>query len=94
MTYEFNSLHDWQQIDTEITRAIRALHNYEHKSQLARLHRNLTASVTSLSKADVERRKYKRWPIYDEKLQVVQQQLQELQHWLVFATLIDTKSES
>ena len=86
---EFNSLHDWQVIDQQLSRSIRGLHKWEHRRQLELMHKNLTISVTSLSKADVERRRYVRWPIYEEQLAKVQQQLQELQQWLTFATLLD-----
>lgn len=86
---EFNSLHDWQAIDRQISRSIWALHNLQHKRQLERMYKNLTKSVTALSRADVERRRYGRLPIYDEQLTKVQQQLQELQSWLMFATLLD-----
>lgn len=87
--FEFNSLHDWDKIDREIYNSIRAVHNFGHKIQLSIMHKNLTKSVTSLSKADVYRRKYGRSPKYDEQLAKVQQELQELQQWLTFATLLD-----
>jgi hypothetical protein len=90
---EFQSLHDWQAIDLQISRAIWALYNLQHKRQLERMHKNLTKSVTTLSKLDVERRRYVRWPAYEEQLAKVQQELQELQSWLMFATLLDEKPE-
>jgi hypothetical protein len=88
---DFNSLHDWQAIDRQISRSIWALHNLQHKRQLDRMYKNLTNSVTRLSKADVERRRYVRWPAYEEQLAKVQQELRELQSWLMFATLLDEK---
>ena len=88
---EFQSLHDWQQIESQILRNLWALNNLQHKRQLERMYRNLTRSVTTLSKADVERRRYSRWPAYEEQLAKVQQELQELQSWLMFATLLDEK---
>jgi hypothetical protein len=88
---EFRSLQDWQQIESQILRNLWALNNLQHKRQLERMYRNLTRSVTALSKADVERRRYVRWPAYEEQLAKVQQELQELQGWLVFATLLDEK---
>lgn len=88
---EFQSLHDWQKIDHQISRSIWALHNLQHKRQLERMYKNLTHSVTNLSRADVDRRRYGRSPAYDEQLAKVQQELQELQSWLMFATLLDEK---
>jgi len=88
---EFQSLHDWQAIDRQISRGIWALYNLQHKRQIERMYKNLTNSVTSLSKADVERRRYGRSVKYDEQLLKVQQELQELQSWLMFATLLDEK---
>jgi hypothetical protein len=88
---EFTSLHDWQAIDKQISRSLWALHNLQHKRQLERMYKNLLRSVTALSKLDVERRRYVRWPAYDEQLLKVQQELQELQSWLMFATLLDEK---
>ncbi len=88
---EFNSLHDWQAIDQQISRSIWALHNLQHKRQIERLYKNLVNSVTSLSRADVDRRRLGHSPKYDEQLAKVQQELQDLQHWLMFATLLDEK---
>ncbi len=88
---EFNSLHDWQAIDQQISRSIWALHNLQHKRQIERLYKNLVNSVTSLSRADVDRRRLGHSPKYDEQLAKVQQELQELQGWLMFATLLDEK---
>ncbi len=48
-------------------------------------------TVTDLSRADVDRRRYGHSIKYDEQLAKVQQQLQELQSWLMFATLLDEK---
>lgn len=87
--YEFNSLDDWIQVDKEIYTAIRAVRNFGHKIQLSIMHKNIAKSVTALSKADIDRRKFGRSPIYDEQLAKVQQELQELQQWLTFATLLD-----
>lgn len=88
---EFQSLHDWQAIDRKISSAIWALHNLQHKRQLELMYKNLINSVTALSKADVDRRRLGRSPKYNEQLARVQQELQELQHWLMFATLLDEK---
>jgi hypothetical protein len=88
---EFKSMQDWNTIEMQIRRSMWALYNLQHKRQLERMYKNLLQSVTVLSKLDVERRRYVRWPIYDEQLAKVQQELQELQSWLMFATLLDEK---
>lgn len=88
---EFQSLHDWQAIDKQISSSIWALHNLQHKRQLEKMYKNLANSVTGLSKADVDRRRLGHSPKYNEQLAKVQQELQELQSWLMFATLLDEK---
>ena len=88
---EFQSLHNWQDIETQIKRSMWALYNLEHKRQLEKMYKNLANSVTSLSKADVDRRRFGHSVKYDEQLLKVQQELQELQSWLMFATLLDEK---
>ena len=88
---EFQSLHDWQLIEKQIRRNLWALYNLQHKRQLERMYKNLTNSVTLLSKADVDRRRLGHSVKYDEQLVKVQQELQELQSWLMFATLLDEK---
>ncbi len=84
-------MQDWNAIEMQIRRSMWALYNLQHKRQLERMYKNLLQSVTTLSKLDVERRRYVRWPAYDEQLAKVQQELQELQSWLMFATLLDEK---
>ena len=88
---EFQSLHDWQTIDQQLRRNLWALHNLQHKRQIERMYKNLTNSVTVLSQTDVERRRFGHSVKYEEQLVKVQQQLQELQGWLMFATLLDEK---
>jgi hypothetical protein len=88
---EFQSLHDWQQTEAQIRRNLWALHNLQHKRQLERMYKNLVQSVTKLSQDDVDRRRLGRSTRYDEQLAKVQQELQELQSWLMFATLLDEK---
>jgi len=90
---EFQSLHDWQSIDKQIRSNLWALYNLQHKRQLERMYKNLTNSVTLLSKADVDRRRFGQSITYNDQLAKVQQQLQELQSWLMFATLLDEKPE-
>jgi hypothetical protein len=88
---DFNSLNDWPAIDTQIRRNLWAMHNLPNKRQMERIYRNLESSVTELSQLNVERRKHGHSIRYDEQLAKVQQELQELQSWLMFATLLDEK---
>jgi catalase len=88
---DFNSLDDWPAIDTQIRRNLWAMYNLTNKRQMERMYRNLESSVTELSRLNVERRKYGHSVRYDEQLAKVQQELQELQGWLMFATLLDEK---
>ncbi len=84
-------MQDWDAIDTQIKRSLWALYNLQHKRQLERMYKNLLHSVTELSRADVDRRRLGRSTKYDEQLLKVQRELQELQSWLMFATLLDEK---
>ena len=86
-------MQDWNAIETQIKRSLWALYNLQHKRQLERMYKNLTQSITELSKLDVDRRRFGRSTKYDEQLLKVQQELQELQSWLMFATLLDEKPE-
>ena len=70
-----------------------ALYNLQHKRQLERMYKNLIQSVTELSRTDIERRRFGHSVKYNEQLAKVQQELQELQSWLMFATLLDQKPE-
>jgi len=88
---DFNSLDDWPAIDTQIRRNLWAMYNLTNKRQMERMYRNLESSVNELSQLSVERRKYGHSVRYDEQLAKVQQELQELQGWLMFATLLDEK---
>ena len=88
---EFNSMQDWNAIETQIKRSLWALYNLQHKRQLERMYKNVLQSITELSKLDVDRRRFGRSTKYDEQLAKVQQELQELQSWLMFATLLDEK---
>ena len=88
---DFNSLDDWPAIDTQIRRNLWAMYNLTNKRQMERMYRNLESSVTKLSQLNVERRKYGHSVRYNEQLAKVQQELQELQSWLMFATLLDEK---
>jgi hypothetical protein len=90
---EFNSIQDWNAIETQIKRSLWALYNLQHKRQLERMYKNVLQSITELSKLDVDRRRFGRSTKYDEQLLKVQQELQELQSWLMFATLLDEKPE-
>lgn len=88
---DFNSLDDWPAIDSQIRRNLWAMYNLTNKRQMERMYRNLESSVTELSQLNVERRKYGHSVRYDEQLAKVQQELRELQGWLMFATLLDEK---
>jgi allophanate hydrolase subunit 1 len=88
---EFNSIDDWPNIDQQIRRNLWAMHNLANKRQLERMHRNIEDSVRCLSQLSVEYRKYGHSVRYSEQLAKVQQELQELQSWLMFATLLDEK---
>jgi catalase len=90
---DFNSMQDWNAIETQIKRSMWALYNLQHKRQLEQMYKNLIQSVTELSRTDIERRRFGHSVKYDEQLAKVQQELQELQSWLMFATLLDQKPE-
>lgn len=90
---DFNSMQDWNAIETQIKRSMWALYNLQHKRQLEQMYKNLIQSVTELSRTDIERRRFGHSVKYDEQLAKVQQELQELQGWLMFATLLDQKPE-
>jgi hypothetical protein len=88
---EFWNLHDWQEIDKNLRASLWALNNLQNKRQIEKMYKNLLNSVTGLSKADVDRRRIGHSVKYDEQLAKVQQELLELQRWLLFATLLDEK---
>jgi len=88
---DFNSLDDWPAIDSQIRRNLWAMYNLVNKRQLERMYRNLEASVNHLSRLNVDRRRHGHLIHYDEQLAKVQQELQELQSWLMFAALLDQK---
>jgi hypothetical protein len=88
---ELNSLDDWPAIDSQIRRNLWAMYNLGNKRQLERMYKNLESSVNELSRLNIERRRYGHSIRYDEQLTKVQQELQELQSWLMFAALLDEK---
>ena len=88
---DFGSLDDWPAIDSQIRRNLWAMYNLTNKRQMERMYKNLESSVAELSRLNVERRRHGHSVHYDEQLAKVQQQLQELQSWLMFATLLDVK---
>ena len=88
---EFNSLDDWPQIDQQIRRTLWAMHNLPNKRQLDRMYKNLNNSVTELSKLQIDLKRYGHSVQFNEQLVKVQQELLELQRWLMFATLLDEK---
>lgn len=89
---EFRSLNNWCELDKQLRSSIWSLCNLQHKREIDRIYKNLVKSVTVLSQADVTRRRFGHSVEYDEQLAKVQQELQELQGWLMFATLLDEKS--
>jgi hypothetical protein len=88
---EFKSLQDWPAIDQQIRRNLWAMHNIPNKRQLERMYRNLETSVRQLSQLEVDRRRRGYSVHYDQQLAKVQQELQELQSWLMFGALLDEK---
>lgn len=90
---EFNSLNDWPWVDAELRRSLRALHNFNSKQQLSKMLDNLQHAITELSKSEITLRRTGNSTEYLAKLAIVREQLAHLQQWLVFATLVDTKSE-
>jgi len=88
---EFQSLDDWPKIESQIRRNLWALYNLQHKRQVEKIYKNLLESVSQLSKESITMRRYGHSIRYDEQLAKVQQELQELQSWLMFATLLDEK---
>ena len=90
---EFNSLNDWPLVDAELRRALRALHDFGAKRQLAKMLDNLQLAITELSKSEIDVRRTGYNKTYLARLATVREQLAHLQQWLVFATLIDKKPE-
>jgi hypothetical protein len=90
---EFNSLDDWALVNQQLRGQIRPLYNQQHRRQLFKMHDNLYHSVTELSRCEVDYRRTHNSTQYLEQLAKCKQQLLELQQWLMFATLLDTKSE-
>jgi hypothetical protein len=90
---EFTSLEDWPKIDQQIRRNLWAMYNLANKRQLEKMYKNLINSVTQLSRLQVDKKRYGHSISYNEQLAKVQQELQELQGWLIFATLLDEKPE-
>ena len=88
---DFNSLDDWPNLDTQIRRNLWAMYNLPNKRQMDKMYKNLCNSVNELSKLNIDRRRYGHSVRYDEQLAKVQQELQELQSWLMFAALLDEK---
>lgn len=88
---DLNSLEDWPEIDKQIRRNLWAMYNLTHKRQMEQMYRNLESSVDTLSQLDVERRRHGHSVRYDEQLTKVQQELKDLQGWLMFAALLDEK---
>ena len=90
---EFNSLNDWAVANQQIRGNIRPLYNQQHRRQLLKMHDNLYHSVTKLSRAEIDLRRTGNSTHYLEQLAKCRRELRELQQWLTFATMIDTKPE-
>jgi hypothetical protein len=91
--HEFNSLNDWPLVNQQLRSTIRPLYNQQHRRQLFKMHDNLYHSITELSKAEIDLRRTGNSLLYLEQLVKCRQELQELQQWLMFATLLDEKPE-
>lgn len=90
---EFNSLDDWALVDQQLRRNLQALYNCSNRRQLLRMRDNLYHSVTELSRKEIDYRRTGNSTQYMEQLTKCRQQLQDMQQWLMFATLLDTKPE-
>jgi hypothetical protein len=88
---EFNSLDDWAVVNQHIRNNIRWLHNQSNRRQLYQMHNNLYSSVTELSKTEIDFRRTGNSVRYLAQLAKCKQELQELQQWITFATLLDQK---
>jgi len=90
---EFNSLDDWALLDQQLRRNMQELYNGSNRRQLLKMRDNLYNSVTELSKLEIDARRTGNYVKHNEQLDKCKQELQELQQWLMFATLLDTKPE-
>ena len=90
---EFNSLDDWALVNQQLRSNIRLLYNQQHRRQLYKMHDNLYHSVTELSRQEIDLRRTGNSTRYLAQLAKCRNELQELQQWLMFATLLDTKPE-
>jgi len=87
--FEFNSLNDWALLDQQLRRNVHALHNWQNQRQLRKMRDNLYNSVTELSRIEIDARRTGNYVKHTKQLAKCKQELQELQQWLMFATLID-----
>ena len=90
---EFNSLDEWALLDQQLRRNMRELYNIQHRRQLLKMHANLYNSVTELSRAEIDARRTGNYTQHNLQLAKCKQELTDLQQWLMFATLLDTKPE-
>ena len=90
---EFNSLDDWALVNQQLRSNIRPLYDQQHRRQLYKMHDNLYHSVTELSRQEIDLRRTGNSTRYLAQLAKCRNELQELQQWLMFATLLDTKPE-
>jgi hypothetical protein len=90
---EFNSLDDWALLDQQLRRNVQALYNWQHQRQLHKMRDNLYHSVTELSRAEIDARRTGNYTQHNLQLTKCKEELANLQQWLMFATLLDTKPE-
>ena len=90
---EFDTLDDWALVNQQLRGNIRPLYNQQHRRQLYKMHDNLYNSVTELSRQEIDARRTGNYIRYNLQLAKCKQQLQDLQQWLMFATLLDTKPD-
>lgn len=90
---EFDTLDDWALVNQQLRGNIRPLYNQQYRRQLYKMHDNLYNSVTELSRQEIDARRTGNYTRYNLQLAKCKQQLQDLQQWLMFATLLDTKPD-
>ena len=91
--HEFNSLNDWALVSQQLRSNIRPLYDQQHRRQLYKMHDNLYHSVTEPSRQEIDLRRTGNSTRSLAQLAKCRNELQELQQWLMFATLLDTKPE-
>lgn len=84
-----NSL-QWQEIDTQLSTTIKALHNEEMAMQARKMLTNFNAMITKLSKLEMEARTSasgsKRR--VNEQLEIINTEVENFQQWLTLLMLM------